>query len=69
MPLDASDRIRKIQEIAVFQGYTVEKQSSQPGVNVSSCTGFYKSTIHKYTDYAAKYQVTDGLQYFSTCKK
>jgi hypothetical protein len=69
MPLDASDRIRKIQEIAVFQGYVVEKQTSQPNVNVSSCTGFYgKSNIHKFTDYAYRQQVEEGQVYFSTCR-
>ena len=67
MPLDASDRIRKIQEIALFTGYVLQKQVSQPGVNVSTCSAFYNtSNIHKYTDYAYKNSIEDGINYFST---
>ena len=69
MPLDAIDRIRKIQEIAIFQGYAIAKRTSQPGVNVSSCSGFYNtSTIHKFSDYAYRQQVEEGQVYFSTCR-
>ena len=69
MPLDASDKIRKVQEIAIVQGYAIAKQTSQPGVNVSTCSGFYSNTtIHKFADYAYRQQVEDGLQYFSTCQ-
>ena len=69
MPLDASDKIRKVQEIAIFQGYAIEKQTSQPGVNVSTCAGFYgNTTIRKFGDYTYRQQVEDGLQFFSTCK-
>ena len=69
MPLDASDRIRKIQEIAIFQGYVVMKQSSQPGVNVSTCAGFNStSTINNFLSYENMYKVEEGLGYFSTCQ-
>jgi len=69
MPLDASDRLRKIQEIALFQGYTIKQQTLQPGVNVSTCSGFYNTTTkHVYTDYAYKASIEEGLSYFSTCR-
>ncbi len=68
MPLDASDRIRRIQEIAIFQGYAIGKQTTQPGVNVSSCTGFYTSSINKFASYELNYQTQQGRVYFSTCQ-
>ena len=69
MPLDASDKIRRVQEIALFQGYAIGKQTTQPGVNVSTCDTFYsQSTIRKYDDYTYKYQIKEGLPYFSTCQ-
>jgi len=69
MPLDASDRIRRIQEITIFQGYAKAKQTTQPGVNVSTCTGFYGiSTINNFPSYEYKYSVQEGLGYFSTCQ-
>ena len=69
MPLDASDRIRKIQEIAVFNGYVAMKQISQPGVNVSTCSGFHSaSTVNKFKSYDTMYKVEEGLGYFSTCQ-
>lgn len=68
MPLDASDRIRKIQEIAIFTRYVYDKQASQPGVNVSSCTGFALSTTHKYSSYELKNKIEEGRVYFSTCQ-
>jgi hypothetical protein len=70
MPLlDASDKIRRIQQTALFEGYAIGKQTSQPGVNVSTCTTFYsQSTIRKYNDYTYKNQIQEGLIYFSTCQ-
>lgn len=69
MPLDASDRIRKIQEIAIFQGFAIAKQTSQPGVNVSSCAGYNGvSTIQKYASYELRTQTQEGRIYFSTCQ-
>ena len=68
MPVDASDRIRKTQEIAIFKGYAIQKQTTQPGVNVSSCIGFQTSTIHKFDTYAYANQVEQGRVYFSTCQ-
>lgn len=68
MPVDASDRIRKTQEIAIFQGYVLQKQISQPGVNVSSCIGFQTSTIHKFETFNYANQIEQGRIYFSTCQ-
>ena len=70
MPLlDASDKIRRIQQTALFEGYAIGKQTTQPGVNVSTCDTFYsQSTIRKYNDYTYKNQIQDGLVYFSTCQ-
>ena len=69
MPLDASDRIRKIQEIAIFQGFAIAKQTSQPGVDVSSCVGYHGiSTIQTYPSYELRTQTQEGLVYFSTCQ-
>jgi hypothetical protein len=66
--MDASDKIRKIQEITVFQGYANVNRIIQPGVNVSSCATFYTSTIHTYPTYAYKAQIEEGRIYFSTCQ-
>jgi hypothetical protein len=63
MPLDASDRLRKIQETVLFTGYV----KSKPNVNVSSCTSFYKSTIKNFNTYGYKSQIESGRIYFSTC--
>lgn len=68
MPLDASDKIRKIQEIAIFTGYAIEQRTLQPGVNVSSCTGFYTSTLLKFPSYDQMYKIEEGRVYFSTCQ-
>lgn len=68
MPVDASDRIRKTQEIAIFQGYAIRQQTLQPGVNVSSCIGFQMSTIHKFDTFNYANQVEQGRVYFSTCQ-
>ena len=57
MPLDASDRTRKIQEITLFTGYAIQKQFTQPRVNVSTCSGFYNSTLQNYTTYEYKTQI------------
>jgi hypothetical protein len=68
MPLDASDRIRKTNNITIFQGYANEKAITQPGVNVSSCITFQTSTIQNYANYAISYQVESGREYFNICK-
>jgi hypothetical protein len=68
MPVDASDRIRKLQEIALFQGYAIQKQMTQPGVNVSSCIGFQMSTLHKFETFNYANQIEQGRVYFSTCQ-
>ena len=67
MPIDASDRLRKLKEITQFGGYVIQKAISQPGVNVSTCSGFYgSSNIRYFPDYDTKYALEDGRQYFST---
>jgi hypothetical protein len=63
MPLDASDRLRKIQETVLFTGYV----KSKPNVNVSSCTTFYKTNTKNFNTYAYKSQIESGRIYFSTC--
>ena len=69
MPLDASDLTKKRQEIAIFQGYAKEKQTTQPGVNVSTCTGFYStSNINNFITYEYKNAIKEGRIYFSTCQ-
>jgi hypothetical protein len=68
MPLDASDRIRRIQQTTLFQGYAIQKQTTQPGVNVSSCIGFQTSTLHQFKTYDYGYKIEEGRVYFSTCQ-
>jgi len=68
MPLDASDRIRKIQQLSIFNGYVITKATQQPTVNVSTCTGFYGSTtIRSYDSYTTKTDIEQGLKHYSTC--
>lgn len=65
MPLDASDKIRTIQQLTLFNSYISQKAILQPNVNVSTCAGFYGSTtIHKYDSYATKTNIEQGLKYF-----
>jgi hypothetical protein len=67
MPIDASDRLRRLQEITQFGGYVNTQAKANPGVNVSTCSGFYgSSNIRNFPDYATKYALEDGRQYFST---
>ena len=69
MPLDASDRIQKIQQLALFNGFVRTESVLHPTLNVSTCSGFYGSTTtHKYDSYETKINVEQGLKYFSTCK-
>ena len=68
MPLDASDLTRKRQEIAIFQGYAIAKQTTQPRVNVSTCATFYTSTINNFITYENRYAIQEGRVYFSTCQ-
>jgi hypothetical protein len=64
MPLDASDRIRKIQQIALFSGYV----NQNPTYNVSTCTTFYNSTNKRvFNTHTYKTQIQEGRIYFSTC--
>jgi hypothetical protein len=65
MPLDASDKIRKVQEIALFKGYAIQN----PRVNVSSCTTFYNSSNTRvFNTHEYKTQIQEGRIYFSTCR-
>ena len=65
--MDASDRIRRIQELTIFSGYATAQQTLQPGKDVVNCIGFYRSTTtHTYTDYTNKAQIEQGRKYFST---
>ena len=69
MPLDASDKIRSIQQLTIFSGYVATQASLNPKLNVSTCTGFYGSTtIHKYDSYAKKIDIEQGRIYFSDCQ-
>lgn len=67
MPLEQSDRIRRLQEKTIFGGWAVQQQTQQPGVNVSSCQSFYQSTIHKFDTFEYGQQVTSGRPLFNAC--
>lgn len=68
MPFDESDRIRKIQQLTLFNGYVRTQTTLRPTLNVSTCAGFYGSTtIHKYDSYTTKVDLEQGLKYYSTC--
>ena len=67
--MDASDRLRRLQDLKLFQGYTIQQQTLQPGLNVSTCSGFTSpSTIRNFVTYNYANKVTAGLAYFSTCQ-
>jgi len=67
MPLDASDKIRAVQQLAIFSGYVAKQAILYPRVNVSTCSGFYGSTtIHTYNSYATKIDIEQGRIYYST---
>ena len=68
MPVDASDRIRRLQATTNFTGWAIKQQTLQPGVNVSSCTTFYTSTIQKFDTYEYANQIEQGRIYFNTCQ-
>lgn len=66
--MDASDRVRRMQETVLFTGYAIQKQTTQPGVNVSSCSGFQNSTIQNFQTYEYATQIVEGRALFSTCQ-
>jgi hypothetical protein len=69
MGLEESDRVRRIEDITIFKGWAIQQQVLQPGVNVSTCTGFYSpSTILKFNTYNYANKVTTGRGYFITCQ-
>ena len=69
MPVDASDRLRRINDIAVFKSFVIQKQIQQPGVGVSTCQGFNgTSTIRNFGTFNRAYDIEQGRVYFSTCQ-
>jgi hypothetical protein len=64
--MDASDKIRKMQNLAAYKGFAVDQRTIQPTTNFSTICGF-DNAIHKYTDYLQKVQVYEGLKLYSTC--
>jgi hypothetical protein len=64
--MDASDKIRKLQNIYAYKGYAAAQHAIQPNTNFSTICGFDNS-IHRYTDYLQKVQVYEGLKTCSTC--
>jgi hypothetical protein len=68
MPLDQSDRIRTINQTKIFQGWAIQQQSLQPGVNVSTCGTFYTSTIHKFGTYNYGNEIYAGQKTFRDCQ-
>lgn len=64
--MDASDKIRKLQNIYAYKGFAVAQATIQPTTNFSTICGF-DNAIHKYTDYLQKIQVYEGLKTCSTC--
>lgn len=64
--MDASDKIRKLQNMAAYNGFAVAQHTIQPTTNFSTLCGF-DTAIHKYTDYLQKVQVYEGLKLYSTC--
>ena len=68
MPLEASDKIQKIQQLTLFSGYVAAQASINPRLNVSTCAGYYGSTtVHTYSSYETKTNIEQGLKYYSTC--
>ena len=69
MPLDESDRIRKMQEIKTFQGWAAQQNTIQPTVNISSCVVFNSSqTLKNFNTYQYTQLVEAGRPLFSTCQ-
>ena len=69
MPLDASDRIRKLQELTIFGGYVATKKATNPTADVSTIAYKYQniSTVaNVYSDYAFKAAIEKGKIHFST---
>lgn len=64
--MDASDKIRKLQNMAAYKGFAVAQATIQPTTNFSTICGF-DTAIHRYTDYLQKVQVYEGLKQYSTC--
>jgi len=64
MPLDAGDRIRRIQETMLYTGYYIKN----PTTNFSTCSIAYNSSNNRaFNTYEYKSQIQSGRIYFSTC--
>ena len=64
MPLDASDRIRRIQETVLYTGYYIKN----PSTNFSTCSVAQTSSNNRaFNTYEYKNQIYQGRSYFSTC--
>ena len=69
MPLDQSDRIRRLNQTTVFQGWAIQQQTLQPGINISTCIGFYSpSTIHNFVTYNYGNEIYAGQKTFRECQ-
>lgn len=69
MPLDASDRLRRVQDLTIFGGYIDTKKFTNPTADVSTivCNNQRISTVaNVYSDYAFKAAIEKGRIYFST---
>ncbi len=51
MPLDQSDRIKRIEQITNYRYWVLKQQQAQPNIDISSCVGFSFSTIKKFDTY------------------
>ena len=67
--MDASDVIRRRQQLAQYIGYKVVQSREQPTVPFSTPCTFYASTvIHNFTTYDAYNNIRQGLLYsVSSC--
>ena len=64
MPLDASDRIRRIQQTVLYTGYYIKN----PSTNFSTCSVSQMSLNNRaFNTYDYKSQIQGGRIHFSTC--
>lgn len=66
IPMDASDRIRKVNEITVFSGYIIKNQLINPRFDVSTICRTVSTPANLYTDYDNKVSIEKGRIHFST---
>ena len=67
--MDASDVIRRRQQLAQYIGFKVEQSIAQPTVPFSTpCTFDASTVIHNFTSYDAYNNIRQGLLYsVSSC--